>query len=241
MEKAHQKKRTARFTSSKIVALTTNGRAKDSFGAPALTYIEEKRIERKMGRGLNTPAYSRAMAWGNFMERVCFDFLPLEYRMVSSTSVVHPSEEFQPYWSGACDFIVPDKKVSELKCYQPKAFAQYTECLLKNDVALLRKSYPQEYWQIVSNAIINRVDYGEAMSFMPTKKHAKAIQEMAYNYEGIDQWQYRFIYEEDVWKLPFMPDDSEYDMINSFVFEIPEEDIEFLNDRVRRAIEILNL
>ena len=37
--------RIGRFTSSNIWKLTTQNAKKDGFGAPALTYIEEKRAE----------------------------------------------------------------------------------------------------------------------------------------------------------------------------------------------------
>lgn len=51
------------FTSSEIVALTTKGKAKDSFGKPALTYIEEKNMERRLGRSITTESNAKPLVW----------------------------------------------------------------------------------------------------------------------------------------------------------------------------------
>lgn len=54
------KERIGRFTSSNIWKLTTLDRSGKSFGAPALTYIEEKRAERSLGRSIDLGKQSQA-------------------------------------------------------------------------------------------------------------------------------------------------------------------------------------
>ena len=59
--------RIGRFTSSKIAALISVGKDKVSFGKPALTYIEEKNFERKLGRSLTSETTARATSRGKLL------------------------------------------------------------------------------------------------------------------------------------------------------------------------------
>ena len=73
---------------------------------------------------------------------------------------------------------------------------------------------------------------------MPYKSELEEIQEMAANYDGLDMWKYRFIYESEWWELSVLPDDSYYKNLNSFEFEVPKDDIDFLTERVELAIKM---
>lgn len=75
--------RFGRFTSSEVYKLMSSGKAKGSFGKPALTYIEEKNMERRLGRGLNVEQNARPMTWGSLLEGYVFDKLGMEYRLCS--------------------------------------------------------------------------------------------------------------------------------------------------------------
>src|SRR5699024_3866824 len=92
----------------------------------------------------------------------------LGYHLKSQGTVLHPDKKFSDYWGGSCDFeYLQGGKItfiSELKSYQKKKFAQYTDCLLQKDTEHFKKNFPDEYWQIVSNCIIHNVDFGEAIS-----------------------------------------------------------------------------
>jgi len=239
-------KRGGRFTSSKIVALTTSGRGEFGFGAKALTYIKEKQIEIRMECSVDLGGGGQAGNWGIFMEDVCHKKLlkrDLGYRKSSRTTELHPDFIFSKYWSGSCDYeyFKGDELtcISEQKSYQKKAFALYTDCILKNETELLKNEFPQEYWQIVSNAIIHNVDFGEAISFMPYESDFEMIKDLAYNYEGGDEWKYRFIYEGKMDYLPYLKDGGYYKDLNIFRFEIPEADKDFLTERIEKAIILL--
>ena len=65
--------RIGRFTSSQIWKLMTDGRSENGLGAPAITYIEEKRAERCLGRSIDLGAHSQALTWGKVMEVVGFE------------------------------------------------------------------------------------------------------------------------------------------------------------------------
>lgn len=225
--------RICNFTSSEIWKLQTTGKGENGFGAAAITYIKEKNLERKLGRSIKTETYAKAMAWGNLIERFVFEEkLGLEYEIHSKTTDVHPTIN---YWAGSKDLIVRGIKVGEIKCYEPKNFAIYTDALLTGDVEIIKKECPEEYWQIVSNAIINQVPKGEAITYIPYRKELPLIREYASNYDGADQWKYRFIAEADEDALAYIPDNGYYKDLNRFEFEIPQKDIDLLTENVKKA------
>ena len=245
-------KRFGKFTSSKIFNLINQGKIKmskdeltiykkenpgsrittklDGFSATGLTYIKEKQIEIRMQSRLDSDVYSKAMAWGNFMEMILAKNLSnqdLGYKLCSDVTTTHKDSKFSKYWSGSSDmeYYLGNKlvRIAEIKCYQKKKFALYTDCILKQDVELLKNDFPQEYWQIVSNCILNNVTTGEAISFMPFESEAESVKLLASNYEGSDMWKYRFIFEDDISNLPFLKDGGYYNNINQFNFEVPKE------------------
>jgi len=225
--------RIGNFTSSEIHKLTTTGKGANGFGSAAITYIKEKNLERKLGRSIKTDAYSKAMAWGNLIEGYVFEEkIGLEYELLSKTTDVHPTIK---YWSGSKDLIVRSKKIGEIKCYEPKHFAEYTDALLSKNTEVIKKECAEEYWQMISNAIINEVNKAEAITYIPYKSELAKIREYAANYDGPDQWKYRFIAESEEDSLPYIPDNGYYQDLNRFEFEIPKEDIELLTEKVLLA------
>ena len=207
------------------------------FGAAGLTYIQEKQIEKRMGRSIKTEVHTRSMAWGKFMEMFVFAKIGTAYEITSTSTDVHPTIKG---WSGSKDLIIQGKMISEIKCYEPKHFALYTDALLSKDVNRIKKEFSEEYWQLVSNAVINQVPGAEAITFMPYEKDLEEIREMAENYEGSDQWKYRFIAESHKSALPYLPNKGYYKDLNKFSFVVPQEDIDLLTSRVEEAIKLLN-
>ena len=228
--------RRGRFTSSQIYKLIPEGNYQ-GFQKPAINYIDEKIIERRMGRTLDTGGYSQSAAWGLFMEQVLFQRLPVDYEISSNETKVHP--EHKLIWAGSTDLKIKDLLIADQKSYQPKKFAQYTDCILKEDLKLFKESFPQEYWQLVSNAAIEQVDHAQAISFMPYAKDMDEIRKIAADYEGSDMWKYRFIYEKPNEELAVLPNDGYYKDFNEFTFKVPEEDTELLEIRIIEAGFIL--
>jgi hypothetical protein len=230
------KARIGNFTNSQIYKLMTIGKGPGGIGAPALTYINEKKIERRLGRSISVNAYTRDMAWGHFMEYIVFDKIEFGYELSSSDTLHHPTIEC---WKGSCDFTMAGVKIAELKCYQPKNFSLYTDALMIGDIDNLKSNFPEEYWQAVGNAIVNQVDKAELITFMPYKSELDNIRSMAENYDGDNQWHYRFIYESDDSSLAYLPDNGYYKNINCFEFIVPEEDKKVLTDRVNYCHTLL--
>jgi len=214
----------------------------DGFAAGGLTYIRQKRQERKRKRSLQLDPHSRSIAWGDLMELRVYELIGLEYEIQSKETTLHPKI---PNWSGSTDLIVPGKKIGEIKCYQPEKFCDYADVLLAQDIEAFREDFSEEYWQIVSNACIHQVPVGEALLYIPDDSEAKEIAEFAYEWLGDDSWKYRYIYEEilanDLHKLPFQPRDSEYPCLVQWEFEIPKEDTKYLEGRILEANQLLDM
>lgn len=234
--------RTGRFTSSQIYKLCLLPKsAKNIFAAPGLTYIQEKRLEGKLGRQIDLDVYSRAMAWGNLMEKIVWMNYFDNYTLISNDYRFHP--DLGDYWSGIPDMEFPGE-IAEIKCYQMKKFAQYSDCLMSKNIEQLRNDFPQEYWQIVSNAIINDVPKGTAISYMPYRDELKDIIDAVENSGLLEQfefnpWEFRWMVEEDLSNLCWIDKGGYFQNVTSFTFEVPKSDKEFLTERVKLAIEEL--
>jgi hypothetical protein len=237
MSITENKERIGCFTSSEIHRLMSNDRTGKGIGAPGLSYIEEKYFETKLGRSTTTEAYSQPMAWGQFMEMYVFNLIGTAYEITSKKTDAHPTIKG---WSGSKDLIVRGVKVSDIKCYQPLNFARYTDALLSKDLDFIKENFKKEYWQLISNAIINEVPNAEAITFIPYESELEEIREMASNYDGAEQWKYRFIAESDKSSLPYIPNEGYYSNLNNFEFEVPIEDKILLTERVKMAIKLLN-
>jgi hypothetical protein len=230
-------KRVGKFTSSKVYLLIGKGRG-HYFTVAAQTYIAEKRHERKLGRSLDMGNYSRSSAWGLFLEQYVYQhFVGLSYEISASETKINPNI---PYHAGSTDLLVAGKKVSDIKCFEPRKFCEIVECFLLKDLEQFKQKFKAEYWQLVSNALIHDVSRAESIVYMPTEEDLSEIKEMAMDYQGADQWKYRFIYESDNHELAYIPNGSKYNSLNRLEFEVPQEDIDFLTERLKLAEEYLH-
>ena len=228
--------RIGNFTSSEIYSLMITGKGLNGFGTKAITYITKKNLERKLGRCISTDVATRPMLWGSFLEQRVFNMLEYGYELVSQQTDCHPTIEC---WSGSKDLIVQGEKIGDIKCYQPENFAEYSDVLMEKNVEKLKEFFPKEYWQLVSNAIINDVPRAEAIAYMPYQSELDEIRKEADDYDGADYNKYTWIINADDAELPYLPDDGYYNNINRFEFEVPQEDIKALTDRVLLAETML--
>jgi hypothetical protein len=237
--------RVARFTSSKISVLTISGKGKYGFGAGAITYINDREKELEYGRGISLPVYKQEMAWGKAWEVWVHWQLGQEYELIIDKTTVHPK---YPFLSGSEDFNlkIDGGGISELKCYQMSNHFDYVKCLQKKNIEVFKNDFKAEYWQIVSNSCIHNTKFGEAIAFMPTEENLIEMRELIENTSYIeehlkdDPWKYRFIFEKDLYDLPFIPKHSDFPSMVKFRFEVPIEDKIFLIERVSKAQKLLN-
>src|ERR1035437_84315 len=225
--------RIGNFTSSEIVALMSNGRAKDSMGAPALTYIEETNIEREMQISLTTETNARPLSWGKVCEKRVHDLLGTSYEYLSDITKVHPTI---PYWAGSLDFFKhsENKTVIDAKC--PITRKSFYQLVKDNDITKMRERHKdgdKYYYQLVSNAIINDCTHAELIVYMPYLSELEAIREIAYNWEG-DQNKVAWIGFSNDEDLPHLKDVGNFKNLNIISFEISQSEKDLLTERVKK-------
>lgn len=244
------KERVGRFTSSQISKLTTQNAKKDGFGAPALTYIEEKRAERCLGRSIDLGKQSQATIWGRVMEYYCHKFeLGLEYSLCSKETLVHPKFKF---WSGSPDFKKP-KTTGDIKCNEPKRHYLLSVNLIKLRDGLMsleefKKEEKEVYWQVVSNCILTNNPKGEIIAFTPTYDQLNLIREewevdnfipglnkTLSEHLEVDFQYFYYLINKEFHNLPYIPQWSDFPNFTSVEFEIPTDDIIFLTKCVTNA------
>lgn len=249
------KQRIGNFTSSNIAALTTKDRSGNGFGAPALTYIAEKNMERMLGRSIDQESNAKPLTWGRLAEQYVFEeVLGMDYTFNAKDSLVHTEI---PYWSGSPDgfkMVGNDKVVMDIKSpHTLKSFCQLVQPLyddlqgmdamnaIRNGYAAKNgtkydkhKSGEQYYWQLVSNAILTGCTKAELIIFAPYQSELSEIRKYA---EGVPEY-YWITFAQDN-ELPYLIDGGYYKNINKIEFDVPQEDIELLTAKVKLAGKFL--
>lgn len=231
--------RIGNFTSSKISALMSDGRKKGEFGKPFYTYIEEKNMERRLGRSLTTEVSARATSWGKLVEGVAFTFLEEGYTLASQETIMH---EKISCWAGSPDvWNETTSTVGDIKSPMTlKSFCTFADCKDIQEVREKHKDGEDYYWQLISNAILTGMKYGELIVYCPYQKELDTIREFAAKYDGEDQKKFEWI---SVWAndsdLPYLIEGRHYKNMYRFRFEIAQEDVEALTARVIEAEKML--
>lgn len=224
-----------------------NGKEKGTLGVPALTYIEECNMERRLGRCLENEVDARPLSWGTLCEPVVFDLLPTSYRICSKETIDH---ETIPYWKGSPDAEKYDEghTVVDFKCPQTlKSFCQLVDLWTLGGMDAIRFGYEDKskeinldkhkdgekfYWQIVSNGILTKAKHGELIVYCPYQRELDTIRNLAVNsLESRFKW-IAFANDEE---MPFLNEGGYYKNLNVMRFEIPVVDKIALHERVVEA------
>lgn len=245
--------RNGNFTSSEIVALTTTNRKGDDWGAPALTYIEEKNMERRLERSLTNESNARPLVWGKLLEGRVFDILGIEYSLNSQETLRH---ELIEYWCGSPDGFKYDlgKTVMDIKSpITLKSFCQLVQPLYDGLTGMdamnaIRNGYKDSngvdhaahkdgekyYQQLVSNACISKSKYAELIVYVPYESEIPDIKLLA---DGVPNCMW--IQFAEATEIPYLKDGGYYKNINIIRFEVPEEDKDLLTACVLKAGKML--
>lgn len=227
--------RIGNFTSSEIAALMTVAKDGKSFGAPAKTYIEEKNMERRLGRSLNTETSAKPTSWGRLLEDHVFPLLGKPYRAMGTISMKHPDIDF---WAGSPDAVKPGeagKTVVDIKCpYTLKSFCTLADCRTIEEVRENHKEGDKYFYQLVSNAIITGSRFAELVIFCPYQSELNEIRKMC---EGDPKYYWLFGSQDE--DLPYLPNGGFYKNLNIISFEVSAEDKKELTDRVLAAGALL--
>lgn len=222
------------FSSSEIHKLTSKDRIGTGFGSPALKYIKQKKYEILLGRPISIETNSKPTSWGNLIEQRAYDLLDIEYKLVSKKRLVHPTLS---NWNGMPDVIKADT-VGDIKC--PVSLEVFCDKItaLTNGIDCYRDEFPEDFYQLISNAILTNSKFIEAIIYVPYKSELEEIREMASNVDG-DQNKISWLNWSTDNDLPYLIEGKHYKNINTFRFEVPQSDIDFLTECVKKAVQLL--
>lgn len=211
------------FSSSSIHKLTTLDKSGKEFGKPALTYILEKSYEIELGRSLENEAKAKPTMWGNLCEPFAFGLLGLEYKLVSKERIAHQTIKRV---NGMPDNLRTDgdkKIVGDTKCpFTLKSFVEQIKAH-EQGIETYKKEFPEYYWQLINNAILTNSTHIECILFVPYLSQLKEIREIV-----ADNLDYNFLNYMSDNELPYLIEGSKFKNINTFVYEVPKQDVEFL-------------
>jgi hypothetical protein len=263
--------RFGRFTSSKIQALMTVGtrpmtdeemaeyKAKEpkgkkknivgGFGMPALKYIKQKGMERRLGRRIDVENNARPLQWGKCVESIPFEKLGTAYKMCSADTIIHPEYDF---WAGTPDMIKYEnglRVVCDIKCpLTLESFCDFVDCItlvevdgvwVMDETATITKvrefhaDGETYYWQLVSNAILTGCNRAELVVYMPYESELQEVKNSA------EFFGYQWIVFGHECELPYLIDGGHYKNINVIPFDIPQSDIDLLTANVIKANSML--
>lgn len=234
--------RIGNFTSSKIVSLTKNGKAKDTFGAPFYTYVEETNFERELNRALGNEMNAPALKWGKLLEKRVFELLPIEYRLCSDETIEHRKIKC---WAGSPDCTLGEDIVGDVKCpLTLKSFCTLVRPLIlglegMDAINWIRENHSdgeKYFWQLVSNACITGAKKCQLIVYVPYRSELEAIRLLAREQPGNKLYS---IINSDDGELPYLQDGGYYKNLNIIEFPVTEFDKNFLTQRVEAAETML--
>ena len=225
--------RTGNFSSSQIYRLMSSDRKGTGFGAPALTYIAEKRMERRLNRPLNSESNAKPTNWGSFVEKRAFDLLVLDYKLRSQDRLVHPDIDF---WTGAPDCLLEDTVCDIKSPFTLKSFCETVDTF--PSVEAFKDLRPEYYWQLLSNSILTGKKHCEIIVYVPYQSELEEIREMTRNFIG-DQNKVAFINWAEDDQLPYLIEGGYYKNLNILRWEVSQEDKKLLTSRVIEAGKLL--
>jgi len=140
----------------------------DSEGA--ISYILKKVDELRSGHtDMEIDTY--AMQWGTYYENVCKSYMTNELGLNFSELGFTPYEKYPLLVGGSCDYITK-KAVGEIKCpEQLGVHARYSYYI--KDALSLKDQKKEYYWQSVANALFNKKDFIQFVSFDDRQKGKK--------------------------------------------------------------------
>lgn len=239
--------RNGNFSSSQIYKLVKSGRGKDDlFSEPGLTYIEEKKYEIRLGRSITSEVNAKPTSWGNLLELYVWDrmFGYEDYQLENKKRYFH---ETITHWNG-CPDLVSELNVADIKSpFTLKSFCKLIDCKTGEDLKNQSKATDdgwKYYWQLVSNAILTGKETAELIVFVPYQEDLERIRgflstDVFVRYK-LDQNKFSWLNWATDEDLPYLIKGNEYVDLNVMTFEIPQEDKDFLTERVELAVKLLN-
>jgi len=230
------KNRIGRFTSSELHRLSTPAKAKE--------YAAEKRYERKLKRSLKSETFSYEMSWGSLMELYVNEtYLPVSWKMEHKTTIVHPTIDT---FAGSPDIIATELVGEEKNPFTLKSFCKVVEnCTLGYEI--FKQEHDNYFKQLIGNSILTYKKRIALIVFCPTLEELPKIAEFIENMEGIDEFEYKWIYDEITYKdplkmkIPYLLPESDYKNLNIFEFDVNDADQKELLERIEKYSPLITL
>lgn len=158
------KERWGKFTASEMHRLMTNGKAKGSLSAGAMTYVREK-VAEQLSEFRCTEFSSAAMEWGVEHE------LEAVEQFESMTGIrVNQTGEHQQFilsecgnWGGTPDGITFESGI-EVKCPESKTHLLYLSVV---DAETLKETEAKYYWQVQAYMQLTGKNHWHFVSYDP--------------------------------------------------------------------------
>jgi len=218
---------------------STKKNCDEGFQKAGLTYIKQVRHEKRLGKRLKKETSAKQTSWGKFMEKRAFDLMPdLSFRLVSKTRYKHQTID---NWTGMPD-LIKELHVGDIKCpYDLETFCDKIDAL--KDIQTYKKEFEEDYWQNISNACILesngiKVNKMVPVIYVPYVSELEQIRDDVYNFDG-DQNSIAWINWAEDDQLPCILEGRQDVNMNIFLFDIPREDMEYLESRVIEANKLL--
>jgi hypothetical protein len=225
-------------------------------GKAAITYINQKNMERRLDRSLDGELEARATSWGKFVEKLLFSMLEEEYTYNSSETLVHPEYDCWVATPDGFNKKAKERTLAETKCpFTMESFCKLVASLYNGFEGMeamnaLRNGYTDKtglfqpphpdaekyYWQMVSSSCVEPCEAADFIIYCPYESELQAIQAAAV--QSGDPSVY-FIANASKNALPYIKDDGFYQNINIFSFKIPDEDKKLLTETVKKAEKYL--
>ena len=262
MAELSHEKRFGRFTSSQVgrlcsmgkIPMTDEEKAEDKrlnpkskkttieggFAATGLSYIEEKVYEERTGRRIQNESTSRSTSWGKCAEGMAFSKLGIEYTITSELTI--ESKDIDNY-SGSPDgykTVNGETVVFDIKCpYTLLSYCRLANYCISGDVQKFKDEEPIYYFQLVSNSILLGCKSAELIIFMPYKSELPQLKDIIDKMDSSSPYEYYWIeaalnsgrYEQ----LPYLIENMYYKNLYTLNFQIPDEDVSFLKERIKLA------
>jgi len=149
-------------------------------------------------------------------------------------------EIYKDYWNGMPDLLT-DEEVGDIKSpWTLKSFCSVVKSMehfnLTGDIEPFKKNHPSWYWQLVSNGILCKRDKALLVVYAPYLEDLEDIRKLASDRVGEGNNRFAFINWAEDSELPYLIKGNKYKDVNMMSFDIPQEDIDILTQRVELGI-----
>lgn len=158
------RERWGKLTASEMHRLMTNGKAKGSLSAGAMTYVREK-VAEQLSEFRRAEFSSAAMEWGVEHELEAVE----QFELMTGIRVNQTGEHQQfilsecGNWGGTPDGTTFESGV-EVKCPESKTHLLYLSIV---DAETLKAEEPKYYWQVQSYMALTGKDHWHFVSYDP--------------------------------------------------------------------------